>query len=205
MQNSSFYLSFGKRIFDICFSIFLSIILSPILILIFLILKLSSKDGAFYIQKRMGKGFREFDLYKFRSMIKDADKKGLLITSSDDERITKFGRFLRSTKLDELPQIFNVLKGDMSIVGPRPEVKKYVDIKAKKYEKILSIKPGITDMSSLVYIDEEDILAKYEDKNKAYVDIILEDKIKRYNFYIDNMSFFNDIKIIFITIKKILL
>ena len=195
------YKKYGKRIFDVTASAFGLILLSPLFLGIAVIIKLTSKGPVFYIQKRMGENFKEFNLYKFRSMIVDADKKGLQITSGDDPRITKIGKFIRKTKLDELPQLINVLKGDMSLVGPRPEVKKYVMLKKEDYEKVLSVKPGITDLAAIEFRDEEKILEKYNDKEKAYIEIILPKKIELYKKYIDNISFKNDINIILKTLK----
>ncbi len=162
--------------------------------------KLTSKGNIFYIQKRVGKDFKEFYLYKFRSM---RDEKGLKITSKDDPRITKIGKFIRKTKIDELPQLLNVLKGDMSLVGSRPEVKKYVDIKKADYKKILSIRPGITDNATIKFRNEEEILSKYSDKEKAYIEKILPNKIVLYYKYLDNITFKNDITIILKTLKII--
>ena len=197
------YKAFGKRVFDILASSFGIIILSPLYIYIAIWIKLSSKGPIFYVQKRVGEGFREFNLYKFRSMVVDADKRGPGVTSSDDPRITKVGKFIRDTKIDELPQLFNVLKGDMSLVGPRPELKKFVEAKREEYKRVLSIKPGITDNAAIAFRDEEKIMSQYQDKEKAYIDIVLPQKIALYYQYIDNISFFNDIKFILKTIKVI--
>jgi len=194
------YKSFGKRFFDFIASLIGLIVLSPFLFIIAIWIKLSSKGPIFYVQKRVGKNFKEFNLYKFRSMIIDADKKGLLVTSGDDPRVTKVGRFIRKYKIDELPQLFNVLKGDMSLVGPRPEVKKYVDLKRDDYKKILSIKPGITDNAAIEFVNEEDLLKQFEDKEKAYLKEILPKKIELYKQYINNISFKNDIKLILDTV-----
>ena len=197
------YIKFGKRIFDIVATIVGSIILLPIIIPIALWIKLSSKGPLFYIQKRVGKDFKEFDLYKFRSMIIDADKVGPSVTSGDDPRITKVGKIIRRTKIDELPQLLNVLKGHMSLVGPRPEVMKFVEQKKEEYKKVLSIKPGITDNAAIEFRDEETIMEQYEDKEKAYIDIVLPQKIELYYKYIDTISFTNDIKLILKTLKVI--
>ncbi len=197
------YIEFGKRVFDIIATVLGSILLLPIIIPIALWIKLSSKGPLFYIQKRVGKNFKEFDLYKFRSMIIDADKVGPSVTSGDDPRITKVGKIIRRTKVDELPQLLNVLKGDMSLVGPRPEVLKFVKEKKEAYKKVLSVKPGITDNAAIEYRDEEEIMNQYEDKEKAYIDIVLPEKIKLYNQYIDNISFMNDFKLILKTLKVI--
>ncbi len=197
------YKNFGKRVFDIVASALGIVILSPLYLYIAVWIKLSSKGPIFYVQKRVGQGGKEFNLYKFRSMVVDADKRGPGVTSSDDPRITKVGKFIRDTKIDELPQLFNVLKGDMSFVGPRPELKKFVDAKAKEYEKVLSIKPGITDNAAIAFRDEEQIMSQYNDKERAYIDIVLPQKIELYYKYIDNISFINDIKLILKTLKVI--
>ncbi len=197
------YLSFGKRSFDIVFTILGGLFLLPILIPIVIWVKFSSKGPLFYIQRRVGKDFTEFNLYKFRSMIIDADQKGPSVTSCDDPRITKVGKIIRKTKIDELPQLLNVLKGDMSLVGPRPEVLKFVKQKKEDYKKVLSVKPGITDNAAIEYRDEETIMKQYKDKEDAYINKVLPEKIKLYNYYIDNMSFFNDIKLILKTLKII--
>ncbi len=195
------YKKFGKRVFDIIASSFGLIVLSPLFVVIAFLVKFGSKGPIFFVQKRVGKNFKEFNLYKFRSMVIDAPKKGPLVTSGDDPRITKVGRFLRKTKLDELPQLFNVLKGDMSLVGPRPEVKKYVDLKKEEYKKVLLIPPGITDLAAIEFRDEEEILKQFKDKEKAYIEKILPKKIALYYKYIDTISFSNDIKIILKTLK----
>ena len=195
------YKKFGKRIFDIIASLIGIILLLPLFVLIGLWVKLSSKGPIIFVQKRVGKDFKEFNLYKFRSMVVGAESKGPGVTSKDDARITKVGKFIRSTKIDELPQLFNVLKGDMSIVGPRPELKKFVDAKKDEYKKVLSVKPGITDNAAIEFRDEEQIMSQYEDKEKAYIDKILPQKIKLYYSYIDNISFLNDIKLILKTLK----
>ena len=197
------YRMFGKRVFDLLSSIGGLIILSPLFIFISIWIKLSSKGTVFFIQKRVGKNFKEFNLYKFRSMVADAPKKGLQITSGDDPRITNVGKFIRRTKIDELPQLINVIKGDMSLVGPRPEVKKYVDAKRDEYKKVLSVQPGITDLAAIEFRDEEKILKGVENKEKVYIDKILPQKIELYYEYINNINFVSDIKIILKTLKVI--
>lgn len=202
MQNN-FYILYGKRFFDILATILGGLILVPIIIPIIIWIKLSSKGPLFYVQKRVGKNFKEFNLYKFRSMIINADKVGPSVTSGDDPRITKVGRIIRKTKIDELPQLINVIKGDMSLVGPRPEVMKFVKEKKDEYKNILTIKPGITDNAAIEFRDEETIMEQYIDKEKAYIDIVLPQKIKLYNKYIRNISLLNDIKLILKTLKVI--
>ncbi len=197
------YKLFGKRLFDIAAATFGIVILLPLYVFIAIWIKLSSKGPVFYLQKRVGKDFKEFELYKFRSMVVDAERVGPGVTSSDDPRITKVGKFLRNSKLDELPQLFNVLKGDMSLVGPRPELQKFVDYEKESYRRVLTIKPGITDNAAIEFRDEEQIMSQYEDKEKAYLAIILPQKIKLYNEYIEHISFGNDIKLILKTLKAI--
>ena len=195
------YKTFGKRVFDIVATLLGGFLLLPLLIPIILWIKLSSKGPLFYIQKRVGKDFKEFDLYKFRSMVVDADKVGPSVTSGDDVRITKVGKVIRKTKIDELPQLLNVLKGNMSLVGPRPEVMKFVKKKQEEYKKVLSVKPGITDLAAIEFRDEESMMEQYEDKERGYIQHILPKKIELYYKYIDTISFFNDVKIILQTLK----
>ena len=195
------YKLYFKRLFDFIASIIGLVVLFPILIIIALWIKLSSQGSLFYTQKRVGKDFKEFTIYKFRSMIVGADTKGPSVTSADDPRITKVGKFIRKTKIDELPQLLNVLKGDMSLVGPRPEVMKFVKHKRESYKKVLTIRPGITDNAAIEFRDEETIMSRYNDKEKAYIDIILPKKIELYYSYIENISFVNDIKLLLKTLK----
>ena len=197
------YKRYFKRGFDIIIASIGIVFLSPLLLLISIWIKFSTKGSLFYIQKRVGKDFKEFDIYKFRSMIVNADKIGPSVTSGNDPRITEIGKFIRRTKIDELPQLINVIKGDMSIVGPRPEVMKFVTKKEDAYKKILSVKPGITDNATIEFRDEETMMNRYEDKEKAYIDIILPKKIELYYAYIDNISFANDMKLILQTLKVI--
>jgi len=197
------YRLFFKRVFDFIAAILGLVLLLPILLIISLWIKLSSTGPLFYSQKRVGRDFKEFDIYKFRSMVVNADKIGPSVTSGNDSRITKVGRFIRKTKIDELPQLLNVIKGDMSLVGPRPEVMKFVEKKRGEYKKVLSVRPGITDNAAIEFRDEETIMDQYEDKEKAYIEIILPKKIQLYYQYIDNISFINDIKLILKTLKVI--
>jgi lipopolysaccharide/colanic/teichoic acid biosynthesis glycosyltransferase len=197
------YLNFGKRLFDLIATIVGGLLLIPIIFPVVVWIKFNSRGPLFYIQKRVGKDFKEFDLYKFRSMAVDADKVDISVTSNDDPRITKVGAIIRKLKIDELPQIFNVLKGEMSLVGPRPEVMKFVKQKEGEYKKVLSIKPGITDNAAIEFRDEGVIMEQYKDKESAYINIILPKKIKLYNNYIDNISLLGDIKLILKTLKMI--
>lgn len=189
-----------KRLFDITASFFGIIILSPLLIFIGLWVGLSSKGGVFYKQIRVGKNNEDFKLYKFRSMRVNSDKQGLLTVGSKDSRITKAGYFIRKYKIDELPQLFNVLKGDMSFVGPRPEVRRYVDLYSKEQMKVLSVRPGITDPASIKYRNENDILSSQSNPEEYYIQHIMPDKLKINIDYINTQTFIKDIKIIFQTI-----
>ena len=189
-----------KRLFDITASFFGIIILSPLLIFIGLWVGLSSKGGVFYKQIRVGKNNKDFKLYKFRSMRVNSDKEGLLTVGSKDSRITKAGYFIRKYKIDELPQLFNVLKGDMSFVGPRPEVRRYVDLYSKEQMKVLSVRPGVTDPASIKYRNENDILSSQSNPEEYYIQHIMPDKLKINIDYINTQTFIKDIKIIFQTI-----
>lgn len=193
-----------KRLFDIVSSALALIVLSPVLLVIAVVVKASDGGPVLYAQIRVGKGFIPFRLYKFRTMILDAEEVGAAITVAGDERVTRMGRILRKTKLDELPQLMNVLKGDMSIVGPRPEVPRYVEMFREDYAKILEVRPGITDYATLEHRDEEGMLARYEDPERAYVEIILPRKIELSKRYVEERSFFGDILLILRTIRKIL-
>ena len=193
-----------KRIFDIFISLFALIILFPVFILLSVAIVIESKGGVFYRQIRIGKNGREFQLIKFRSMFIDADKKGLLTVGGRDNRITKVGYFIRKYKLDELPQLLNVLRGDMSLVGPRPEVKKYVDLYTPSQRKVLSVRPGITDPASLKFRNENDLLAKADNPEEFYIKKIMPEKLNISIDYIQKQNFFSDLKVIFNTFFKIL-
>ena len=193
------------RFFDILLSGIGLIVLSPIFFILSIWIKLDSEGPVFYKQNRVGKDNVDFLLFKFRSMVTDADKKGLLITvGGKDPRVTKSGYFIRKYKLDELPQLINVVWGDMSLVGPRPEVRKYVELYINEQRKVLTVKPGITDYASIEYIDENKILGESEDPEKTYIEIILPEKIRHNMKYINNKSIKEYFKIILLTITKIL-
>ncbi|MGB9730955.1 MULTISPECIES: sugar transferase [Calditerrivibrio] len=198
------YKYFGKRIMDVIFSALAILLLLPVFIVIALLIKLDSKGPIFYRQIRMGKDFKPFGLYKFRTMVVDADKIGPLVTKDRDPRITKVGYYLRKWKLDELPQFLNVLKGDMSLVGPRPEVERFVKLFKDDYSIVLTVKPGITDYATILFRDEEDIIAQLDDIEKGYTQVILPKKIELYKKYIEDISFFTDIKLLYLTFLKIL-
>ncbi|WP_270504526.1 sugar transferase [Paraclostridium sordellii] len=192
-----------KRLFDIVASSIGLILLSPILILIAICIKLDSKGPVFFKQIRVGKNKELFKIYKFRTMVTDAEKLGKQITIGNDTRITKVGTFIRKCKLDELPQLINVLKGDMSLVGPRPEVPKYVELYDDYQEQILLVQPGITDYASIEFRNESEILGESENPESKYINDIMPYKIELNIKYIKNISLYEDLKLITRTIKAI--
>ena len=191
------------RFFDFILGLVGLVVLAPIFIMLAIWIKIDSKGPVFYKQVRVGENGIDFGLFKFRSMVVDADKKGLITVGGRDPRITRSGYFIRKYKLDELPQLINVLVGDMSLVGPRPEVRKYVDLYTDEQQKVLSVKPGITDYASIEYMDENEILGKSSDPEKTYIEEIMPEKIKYNMKYINNKSLFEYFKIIFLTVLKI--
>lgn len=193
-----------KRLFDFLASFFGIIVLLPLFVFIAALIKIDSKGTIFYLQSRVGKFNNNFKLIKFRTMVPHADKGSLITLSSRDGRITKIGYHLRKYKIDELPQLFNVLKGEMSLVGPRPEVRKYVEKYNQEQLKVLNYRPGLTDISSIVYSNENEILEKEDNPEKYYTDVIMPEKLYRNLKYLKERSFFSDLKIIFLTFKKIL-
>lgn len=192
-----------KRLFDIVASSIGLILLSPILILIAICIKLDSKGPVFFKQVRVGKNKELFKIYKFRTMVTDAEKLGKQITVGNDTRITKVGTFIRKCKLDELPQLINVLNGDMSLVGPRPEVPKYVELYDDYQEQILLVQPGITDYASIEFRNESEILGESENPESKYINDIMPYKIELNIKYIKNISLYEDLKLITRTIKAI--
>lgn len=192
-----------KRLFDIFFSLLGLFVLLPFLIIIAFLIVIDSKGGIFYLQTRVGKGSSNFKLFKFRTMKTDSDKKGLLTVGSNDSRITKIGYYLRKYKIDELPQLINVLNGTMSFVGPRPEVRKYVELYNSEQKQVLNVQPGITDFASLEYFNENDLLAKSDNPEKTYIENIMPAKLELNKKYIANPNLATDISIILKTIKKI--
>ena len=191
------------RFFDFILSLVGLVVLAPIFIVLAIWIKMDSKGPVFYKQVRVGQNGIDFGLFKFRSMVVDADKKGLITVGGRDPRITHSGYFIRKYKLDELPQLINVLVGDMSLVGPRPEVRKYVDLYTDDQQKVLSVKPGITDYASIEYMDENEILGKSSDPEKTYIEEIMPEKIKYNMKYIQNKNVSEYFKIIFLTLLKI--
>lgn len=193
-----------KRIFDILFSSVILLFFLPIGLIISLLIVLTSTGGVFYRQERIGKSGIPFLIMKFRSMRTDSDAKGKLTVGMRDPRITSIGYFIRKYKLDEFPQFVNVLKGEMSVVGPRPEVKEYVDLYNEDQRKVLQVKPGITDYASLYYFKENELLAQSIDPQKTYIEEIMPAKLKLNEKYLENPTVFHDLKIIFKTFAKIL-
>ncbi|GDX48045.1 glycosyl transferase [Bacteroidota bacterium] len=192
-----------KRLFDILSALIVFIILSPVYVMIALLIVLTSPGGVLYRQPRIGIHGKVFTLYKFRTMYSGADKKGLLTVGMRDNRITGVGYYLRKYKLDELPQLFNIIRGDMSVVGPRPEVEKYVALYNAEQRNVLSVRPGLTDLASLEYIDENKVLAQYTDAEKAYIEHVMPHKLALNLEYISKQSLLYDLQIIIRTLLKL--
>jgi lipopolysaccharide/colanic/teichoic acid biosynthesis glycosyltransferase len=193
-----------KRAFDILVSLIILSIFLPIGIVMSFWIVLESKGGVFYRQERIGKNGIPFNMLKFRSMRKDADKAGKLTVGMRDPRITNSGYFLRKFKLDEFPQFINVLKGDMSIVGPRPEVKEFVDLYTEDQCQILNVKPGITDYASVEYFNENELLGKSENPHKTYIEVIMPTKIELNKKYLERPTIGTDLKIMWATFKRMI-
>lgn len=191
------------RFFDILFSFLGLVMLSPLLLIIYLMVVLESRGGGFYIQNRVGRYDKDFKLYKFRSMHEGADKKGMITVGGKDPRMTKTGVFIRRFKLDELPQLFNVLRGDMSFVGPRPELRYFVDLYTPEQRKVLSVRPGITDYASIEYVNENTILGSAIDPEKVYIEEILPHKILLNMKYIRHRNIGEYFHILFVTLHVI--
>jgi lipopolysaccharide/colanic/teichoic acid biosynthesis glycosyltransferase len=192
------------RFFDVVFSVLGIVFLSPLLVIVYIMIVIDSKGGGFYKQERVGLNGIDFKLIKFRSMAIGSDKKGLITIGGNDSRITKIGLFIRKFKIDELPQLFNVLIGNMSLVGPRPEVRKYVDLYTIQQKEVLKVKPGITDYASIEYANENEILGAASDPDRVYIQDIMPSKIELNLRYIHNKSLNEYFKIIYLTINKIL-
>jgi lipopolysaccharide/colanic/teichoic acid biosynthesis glycosyltransferase len=192
-----------KRLFDFVAATAGMLLLSPLLLLAALLIKIDSPGPVFFKQERVGRGFRPFLIYKFRTMVDDASQRGSLITVGADPRITRVGHFLRRTKIDELPQLINVLKGEMSLVGPRPEVPRYVEMFRNDYEEILRVRPGITDTASLKYQDEAEILSRAGNAEEEYVQHILPEKVKLAKDYVRRSSIMYDLGLILRTAPKL--
>ncbi len=193
-----------KRTFDIVVGVLGLLLLLPFGVAVALLIKWDSRGPAFFRQERVGRGFRPFFIYKFRTMVQDAPHKGGPITVGEDPRITRVGWYLRKTKIDELPQLINVVKGEMTFVGPRPEVHQYVELFRKDYEEILKVRPGITDLASLKNRDEADVLGRSQDPEEEYVNRILPEKIHLAKEHLRRSSFFLDLTLVFKTLLKLL-
>ena len=192
-----------KRIFDILASGCGLLILSPLFLVLAIWIKLDSKGPVFYRQVRVGKDSKDFRIYKFRSMRTDADKSSLITIGGRDPRVTYSGYYIRKYKLDELARLINVFIGDMSLVGPRPEVRRYVDMYTPEQMKVLEVKPGITDYASIEYIDENMLLEKSSDPHKTYIEEVMPAKLALNMKYIKNPTLFEYFKLIFMTVFKI--
>ncbi len=192
------------RLCDIVFSFFGLLFLSPLFLIVALWIVLDDPGPVFYRQQRVGRHNRDFGLLKFRSMRVGADKMSLITIGDRDPRVTRAGYYIRKFKLDELPQLWNVLIGDMSLVGPRPEVRRYVDLYTEEQRQVLSVRPGITDYASIEYIDENKLLAQAADPDKTYIEEIMPAKIALNRRYINNPTLGQYFKIIFLTIAKII-
>ena len=192
-----------KRIFDIVASGIGLILLSPLFVILAIWIKCDSTGPVFYKQVRVGRNNMDFQLFKFRSMRVGSDKKGLITVGGHDPRITRSGYYIRKYKLDEFPQLINVFKGDMSLVGPRPEVRKYVDMYTEEQMHVLDVRPGITDLASIRYRNENELLERVNDPDKYYVEVIMPDKLRINLEYVARHSFTFDIRLIFQTFRAI--
>lgn len=193
-----------KRIFDIAASVCGLIVLSPLFLILAVWIKLDSKGPVFYRQVRVGKNNKDFRIFKFRSMRAGSDKGSLVTIGGRDPRITRSGHFIRKFKLDELPQLINVFVGDMSLVGPRPEVRHYVNYWTPEQMHVLDVRPGITDPASIKFRNENDLLDKAKNPEEYYINVIMQEKIRLYLEYVENHSLWYDIKLIFKTIIVVL-
>jgi lipopolysaccharide/colanic/teichoic acid biosynthesis glycosyltransferase len=192
-----------KRLFDIAAAVAGLLLVSPVLLVAAIAVKLDSEGPVFFVQKRIGRHFRPFSILKLRSMTNDQATDSRQLTVGGDARVTRVGRILRKTKIDELPQLVNVLRGEMSIVGPRPEVHKYVEMFRSDYEEILTVRPGITDLASIRYRDEEGVLAAAVDPERVYVERVLPEKIRLAKEYVRRSSLGFDLHLVMLTLVRI--
>ncbi len=192
-----------KRLFDLVSSGVGLLLLSPLFLLVAIWIKVDSTGPVFFRQVRVGRYNKDFKIFKFRSMRIGSDKGSQITVGGHDSRITRSGYFLRKTKIDELPQLINVFIGNMSIVGPRPEVRHYVDLWTPEQMHVLDVRPGITDPASIRYRNENELLENAEDPEGYYINVIMQDKIKLYLEYVENHSFWYDLKLIFLTFYTI--
>lgn len=202
-MDTGFYQRRGKRALDFIAATVGLLLLAPLLLVVALLVRITSRGPVFYWQDRVGWGGHIFQIVKFRSMFEDVDKRGLAITSSVDPRVTPMGRMLRHFKLDELPQLWNVLKGEMSLVGPRPEVPSYVETYSPAQRRVLTVRPGITDPASIAYRREQDLLAAQPDPDRYYRDVVLPDKLNMNLEYLDRISFSYDLLLVLLTTGSI--
>ncbi len=193
-----------KRIFDVFASGCGLLVLSPVFLVLAIWIKLDSEGPVFYRQVRVGRNNKDFRIFKFRSMRVGSDKKGLITVGGRDPRVTRSGYFIRKYKLDEFPQLINVFVGDMSLVGPRPEVRKYVDMYTPEQMHVLDVRPGVTSLASIRYRNENDILAASDDPDKCYIEKVMQDKLAIDLEYVKNASFWYDIELIFMTFWEII-
>lgn len=192
-----------KRLFDVFWSLVGLFVFFPFFIIIAILIKLDSNGPVFFKQTRVGKRNKDFEIFKFRTMFINSDKKGLLTVGDKDNRVTSIGYYLRKFKLDELPQLFNVLVGEMSFVGPRPEVRKYVKLYTKEQKEVLQVKPGITDLASIAFRNENEILSSKDNAEEFYIEEIMPKKININLDYIERRNFISDLVVIFKTFKVI--
>ncbi|XMO86173.1 sugar transferase [Algibacter sp. AS12] len=193
-----------KRLFDVVFSIIGLLVLAPILLVIAFLIKIDSKGPVLFVQGRVGKNNIDFNIYKFRTMKMESNKKGLLTLGNNDSRITKIGYFLRRFKIDEFPQLINIIKGDMSFVGPRPELRYYVNFYSEDDLKIYKVRPGITGLASLKYRNEVELLKAAKDPEEYFIKTIIPDKLRYNKEYIKRKNLFFDLKLIALTIIKVI-
>ena len=186
----------AKRLADISISLIGLVVLSPLFLVAAVLIRIDSPGPVFFRQVRIGRDFRPFTIYKFRSMVLEAGERDFQLATHSDRRVTRFGRFLRRSKVDELPQLINVLKGEMSLVGPRPEAGRYVEMFRRDYEEILKVRPGMTDLASLKYRDEAELLGRSDDAEDEYVTRVLPDKIRMAKDYIARSSLLFDLSLI---------
>jgi lipopolysaccharide/colanic/teichoic acid biosynthesis glycosyltransferase len=193
----------SKRLFDLIVAGGGLLVLAPLLLLVALLIKLDSRGPVFFRQERIGRGFRPFRICKFRTMVHDAPRLGGAITFGSDPRITRLGRLLRLAKIDELPQLLNVVRGEMSLVGPRPEVRRYVELFREDYAEILTVRPGITDLASLKYRHEAELLGRFADPEAAYVGQVLPEKIKLAKEYVRRSCLWLDLSLVLKTLLQL--
>ncbi|WP_288967205.1 sugar transferase [uncultured Porphyromonas sp.] len=193
-----------KRLFDIVASTLGLIVLSPLFLVLAVWIKVDSKGPVFYRQTRVGWHNKDFRIFKFRSMRVGSDRGSLVTIGGRDPRITKSGYYIRKYKLDEFPQLINVLIGDMSLVGPRPEVRHYVDYWTPEQMRVLDVRPGITDPASIKFRNENELMAQADDPEQYYINVIMQEKLRLYLEYVDNQSFLYDLRLIFATLRVVI-